>query len=240
MNKVGHVSFGVAMGTVGLYVMPAPLHAWEVVAVIGGAALASLLPDLDHKTSTASNWIQLPHAYRKMAKGASLPLLVGALLAWWMGEPVAMVLAGAGALAFGLSRLRSVILLVLGMTLLFVFAQLHTHWLLAVIGGALVVMPALKHRGMIHSPEFALLLSAGLHLFTREQEPLLQAAALGVVIGWWAHLIGDAFGKEGISLLIWPKAKLALRMVENGGRVEWLVAKTCSAVSVVLIVHYFV
>ncbi|WP_168121903.1 metal-dependent hydrolase [Paenibacillus sp. HB172176] len=239
MNKAGHVSFGVALAAAGLYMLPEVLVAGEIAAMIGSAAIASLLPDLDHKTSTASNWIQLPHAYRQLAKGASLTLLAGALLAWWMGQfPIALSLAGVGALAFGLSKLRNVVLLVLGMILLLLFAQLHTHWLLALAGVALVIMPFLRHRGLIHAPEFALFLSVGMYYFAREQGAMIQAAACGFTFGWWSHLLGDALGKEGISLWLWSRARLALRIVENGSRSEWMVAKLCNGVSVALLVFY--
>ncbi|RJX40948.1 hypothetical protein D3P09_02715 [Paenibacillus pinisoli] len=238
MNKSGHLALGVASAAVGLLQIPKSLSATETIVFMAAAAVASLLPDLDHKTSTMSNLVQLKAKYRSLSKVVGGILLAVGILSWVMGWGMAALLIGGGSAALGLSRLRNIALLLAGITLLYIHFQLGSHWIVAVMGGALCIMPAVKHRGFIHSPEFAVLLSIGLYTFQQEQTSIVQAAAIGLIIGWWAHLLGDIFGREGITFLVLPKIKLALRWFDNGGIVEKVIARSLWLISVPLVVYY--
>ncbi|MGG4145685.1 metal-dependent hydrolase [Paenibacillus algorifonticola] len=205
------------------------------------AAIGSLAPDLDHKTSTASNLIQLSPQYRRMAGSIGLLLLLVAGALWglprlgidmnqnWVHS--APLWAAAGGLSFLLGKLRSLVLFGGGALLLATYALYDWHWLAAFAGGALLLLPLVKHRGIIHTPEFGLALSIGIISFCHHADGLLWGAGMGFVVGWWAHLAGDLFGKEGIQFLLLPKVKVALRWFDNGGSAERWVARLCWSIS---------
>jgi hypothetical protein len=240
MNKVGHVSLGWAGAAAGLFLLPVTLSVGEVAAYMGAATIASLLPDLDHKTSTASNMVQLPTKYRKLANRLGWGLIVCAPLGLLWSITASIVLFAGGILAFGIARLRNLIFIALGLASILAYWQFNLHWVIAVVGMGFILLPTVKHRGMIHSPEFAVLLSSGLVLNVAAQPVIIQAAVYGVIAGWWSHLAGDVFGREGIGLLVWPKLRLALRLFRNGGWAERMIAMVCSILSIGIITFYFV
>lgn len=240
MNKVGHVSLGFACGAAGLFLLPSTLSIAEVAAYMGAATIASLLPDLDHKTSTASNLVQLPVKYRKLANRLGWLLLVCAPLGLGWGLRVSTILIAGGLLALAIARLRNLVFVALGLAGIMAYRQFSLHWVIALVGIGFILLPTVRHRGMIHAPEFALALSGGLALSAATQPLVVQAAVYGIIAGWWAHLAGDIFGREGISSLIWPKLRLALQLFRNGGMAERLIASACSILGIVLIATYFV
>ncbi|MFC4776926.1 metal-dependent hydrolase [Paenibacillus sp. GCM10023252] len=234
MNKNGHLAFGAAAGAASLYFMPeAVLQADQLapLVVVGMAALAGLAPDFDHKTSTISNLIQLSTRRRRLSRtiGAIL-LLIGVLLLalpyvpWvpYNGElqGSAKLWLGAGLFGIALSRIRSLILVAAGVALIVAYRMYDWHWIAAFTGVTLLLTPALKHRGLIHTPEFSFALSMGILSFTELQPWYIEAGGQGLVVGWWAHLAGDLFGRDGIHSLFIPKLKLALRLFRNGSAGE--------------------
>ncbi|GMK47512.1 hypothetical protein PghCCS26_46420 [Paenibacillus glycanilyticus] len=246
MNKKGHVALGVAIGSavlispyLNLYVTS--VSSWQTVCssvlYLTAVAATSLAPDLDHKTSTASNLLQLSSSKRKSARMlGGLLLLTGLLLlllpqvGYALPEGAAAsapLWIGTGILAFSLTRLRSLLLLAAGAGLLTAYLLYDWPWIAAFAGAALCLMPVIQHRGLIHTPEFAIALSAGLWTFAQGEAWWVQAICAGVVIGWWAHLVGDVFGREGIHSFLVPKVKVALRLFDNGGLVERTIARSC-------------
>lgn len=253
MNKKGHVALGVAIGSAALvspYLDPyvSSAASWQAICssvlYLAAVAAASLAPDLDHKTSTASNLLQLSSSKRKSARMfGGLLLLAGLLLlllpkiGYALPEKAvasAPLLLGTGILAFSLSRLRSLLLLAGGAGLLTAYMLYDWPWIAAFAGVALCLMPVIQHRGLIHTPEFALALSAGLWTFAQGEAWWVQAICAGAVIGWWAHLAGDVFGREGIHSFLLPKVKVALHLFDNGGFVERTIARSCWLASFML------
>lgn len=240
MNKVGHISVGWACAAAGLFMLPDPLSLVEAASYMGAATVASLLPDLDHKTSTASNMVQLPVKYRRLANTLGCFLLLCAPLGLIWGLQASAIFVAGGLLAFAIARLRSLIFIAVGLAGLVAYWQFSLHWVVALVGFAFILLPTLRHRGMIHSPEFGLLLSGGLVLSAAAQPLIVQAAVYGIIAGWWAHLVGDTFGREGISSLIRPKLRLALRLFRNGSKTERKFSSVCVIVGAVLIAFYLI
>jgi len=69
-----------------------------------------------------------------------------------------------------------------------------------------------KHRGIIHSFSFCLLVSVLLALF-------LPSISLAFFLGYALHLIADSFTQEGITPF-WPYSKTSGGIIKTGGRVE--------------------
>ena len=72
-----------------------------------------------------------------------------------------------------------------------------------------------KHRGVIHSFSFLLVISVIFALFI----PIL---ALGFFLGYGLHLLGDSFTQGGISPF-WPFRKMSSGGLRTGGKVEKLI-----------------
>ncbi|MHA7962972.1 metal-dependent hydrolase [Paenibacillus sp. CAU 1782] len=238
MNKVGHVSVGWAGAAVGLFFLPSTLSLVEVAAYMGAATVASLLPDLDHKTSTASNMVQLPTKYRKLANQLGWFLLACSPFGLLWSITASILLFAGGVLAFCIARLRNLIFIAAGLAGVLAYWKFNLPWVIALVGIGFILLPTVRHRGMIHSPEFGLLLSSGLVLSAANQPFIAQAAVYGIIAGWWSHLAGDIFGREGISSLIWPKLRLALRLFRNGGSTERMISLICSMIAICLLTGY--
>lgn len=254
MNKQGHVAAAVFTGSAMVALSPLidvhagflPLSLFMGMAVVGGLA-----PDIDHKSSTASQIIQLSRQKRKWLRGSSLFLIVvGVIL---LGLQTALPMAqfplhsqmeivsrswplwiGAGLLAAVLARLRVMVLTGIGALLLVGYMLYDWHWIAPFTGLSLLLVPLLSHRGFIHTPEFGLILTVGLTSFASEQSAMIMYLALGFITGWWTHLIADSLGSEGIHSQIVPKVKLALRLVKNGSRKEKRIAHLCWVFSIVI------
>lgn len=252
MNKKGHVALAIAAGSGVLLAAPA-LTGNAVrgvipsVLVVALAAIGGLAPDLDHKTSTASQLIQLSARRRHMLQKLSAVLLViGAVLfagqfLWGRAGGLANDLLksapfwlGAGVLSWAFARLRSLVLIGAGALLLAAYNFYDWHWIAAFGGTALMILPLVKHRGIIHTPEFAAALTVGLLSLSGQHGSTVQALALGFVTGWWAHLAGDCFGREGIHSLFLPRVGIAMKLFSNGGEAERWIARVCWASSVVM------
>lgn len=233
MNRQGHVGLAILAGSAVLYV--APLMPMVPAAVlISAAGIGGLLPDLDHKTSTVSNKLQFSARTRKQLKGLS-GLSLGMGILWFiLQQPLPWLWLAAGLVLALASRLRMLILSGLGLLFITGYELYGLHWLMLLAGGALLVMPFVKHRGIIHSPEFAAVLSLGVVSFTATQPVLFQALGLGLLAGWWSHLAGDAVTVEGIRSVLMPRLKVALNILRNGGAAERWIARSCWVGSIAL------
>ncbi|GBK69863.1 hypothetical protein GNQ08_24730 [Paenibacillus macerans] len=242
MNKQGHVALAVTAGSAALLMMPSlavQTDAGIAAALVAAAGVGGVFPDFDHKTSTVSNRIQFPLRYRRLFRTLSgfLGALGVGLVAYrqfgHVPEPLeewvksGPLWLGAAILFWLLARLRSLVLIGIGALLLAGYAMYDLHWIAAFAGFAFLILPLVKHRGVIHTPEFAAVLSIGLLNFSAQQPEIINMAAIGFVIGWWAHLAGDIFGDEGIHFLLLPKLKIALRLFKNGGPAERWISRTC-------------
>lgn len=250
MNKKGHMALGVLAGsTIALAPLPYP-EGWMGFAsralVIMVTAIASLLPDADHKTSTVSSKVQFSAKYRKRFRlWGSLGIIIGLLL-WIYGghtlqwkamqqiEFAGVLVAGSGVLLTLLAHLRTIIFSFIGIGFLYAYQFYNFHWVAALLGAAFLLLPLVKHRGIIHTPEFATTLSLGLLSFSGTEAWWVQALMWGVIVGWWAHLAGDIFGSDGIHSLFAPKIGVALHWFSNGGKVESAIAKICWSTSFIL------
>lgn len=232
MNRQGHVALGVMVASIMLLLKPDDSLLISG-AYVAGAGIGSLLPDLDHKTGTLSNLIQFSTGKRKTLKmiGALLMLVGG--LCWLLEEQAWSLFAIiGGGLALILSRLRNVVLVGLGLLFIYLF-QTEGNWLYAVFAVVFFILPFVKHRGIIHSPELAVLLTV-LVIIEPVSSPWLAAILSGGLVGWWSHLVGDMLGREGISSFLLPKLHVALRLLVNGSRLERWGAGVCWACSVML------
>lgn len=264
MNKKGHVSLALAAGSMAIYTHPSYSLAdwsqgWMAVLLVACAGIGGLAPDLDHKTSTASKSIQFSARNRRtlraisgscFAAGLVLTLLWLAsqfeLANWasWLPEgwaPYGLQVVQSGPFVLGggvlfllMARLRTLILLGGGAALLIGAYMNHWHWIASFAGIALLLLPLVKHRGMIHTPEFAMAMTIGLLSFAAQQGEPMQAAATGFIIGWWTHLAGDCFGSEGIHLLLIPKLRIAMHLFANGGATERLVIGICTLATTII------
>ncbi|MDN4090893.1 metal-dependent hydrolase [Paenibacillus polymyxa] len=252
MNKKGHVALAIAAGSGVLLAAPvltgnAVQGVISSVLVVALSAIGGLAPDLDHKTSTASQFIQLSARRRHMLQKLSIVLLVigAALFAgqflWGRVSGLTSELLksapfwiGAGVLSWAFARLRSLVLIGAGALLLAAYNFYDWHWIAAFGGASLMILPLVKHRGIIHTPEFAVALTVGLLSLSGQHSVTVQALALGFVTGWWAHLAGDCFGREGIHSLFLPKIGIALKLFSNGGAVENWIARFCWVASVMM------
>ncbi|MGG3278942.1 metal-dependent hydrolase [Paenibacillus solani] len=257
MNKKGHVALAVASGTLVVFALPSLSSISNImpaVLLIAGAAVGGLVPDLDHKTGTISQLIQFSAARRKLLKTLSLfSLLVGVFLiacGKWFDGPVdrsiewlissAPLWIGTGIICGLAAKLRVLILSGVGILLLLAYGIYDWHWVAAVAGCSFLIVPIVKHRGIIHTPEFAALLTYGLYLFATQLPDMLQGLIHGFIVGWWAHLLGDCFGREGIQSLIIPKVKIALKLFVNGGSTERWITRFCWSASFFLWIVLFI
>ncbi|WP_338709259.1 metal-dependent hydrolase [Paenibacillus amylolyticus] len=246
MNKKGHLASAIAAGTGVLLMLPSINAATSLlpsIALILGAAAGGFSPDFDHKTSTASQLIQFSAKRRARLRFLAMCFLfIGTLIWGWAKFNVsptpewlvhsAPLWIGAGLICSLAARLRVIVLIGLGVMLVWGYSQNDWHWVSVVAGCSFLLLPFVKHRGVIHSPEFALLLSYSLWLFSGEQGIMVQALMLGFIVGWWAHLVGDCFGREGISSLLIPKFKVALKLFHNGGQTESWISRFCWIASI--------
>jgi len=69
-----------------------------------------------------------------------------------------------------------------------------------------------KHRGIIHSFTFCILISIILAFF-------FPAVAFAFFLGYAVHLFADSFTKEGITPF-WPYSRMSSGYFKTGGRVE--------------------
>lgn len=216
----------------------------EVIGFAGVVCTASILggfaPDLDHKTSTASQKIQLSSGKRKLMRALSgIFLCIGfALILLGYSMQAGSICIGAGIVAGCLARLRTIILIASGVLMLVGYAVYEWHWMALFTGIALLMMPFVKHRWIIHSPEFAIILSLGLYIFGSQYPGLVVTSCLGFIAGWWSHLFGDIFGSDGIRSLFAPRFKIALRLFDNGGFAERIISKLCQLCSIGIWVWY--
>ncbi|GIP61144.1 hypothetical protein J15TS10_49580 [Paenibacillus woosongensis] len=148
------------------------------------------------------------------------------------------ILIGAGIMAGCLARLRMIILIASGTLMLTGYAVYDWHWIALFTGIALIIMPFVKHRWIIHTPEFAIVLSIGLFVFGDQYPGLVMASCLGFIVGWWSHLFGDIFGSEGIRSLFFPKLKIALKLFDNGGNAERMISNLCQLGGIMIWVFY--
>ncbi|WP_171719850.1 metal-dependent hydrolase [Paenibacillus phytohabitans] len=233
MNRQGHIGLAILAGSAMLYVTP-DLSIMPAAVLISAAGAGGLLPDLDHKTSTISNKLQFSARKRKQLKGLSILSLGMGILWFVLQQPMPWIWIAAGLIISLASRLRSLILSGLGLLLLIGHEWYSLHWLTLLAGVALLIMPFVKHRGIIHSPEFAGILSLGIVSFTATQPVLFQALGLGLLAGWWSHLAGDAVTVEGIRSVLLPRLKVALNLLRNGGAAERWIARSCWLCSIAL------
>ncbi|MEI7024708.1 metal-dependent hydrolase [Paenibacillus sp. y28] len=238
MNNAGHLSLGMLLGTLWLGQTGgfSGEHGILGAAItLVGVAIGSRAPDIDHKTSTASKLITpFPaHLRRKFNLFGSFLTLVGLSLCLfrfgmlpapgWLPDKLllsAPLVTGSGLLLLALSRLRDLILLGVGALVLAGYMIFHWHWFAAFAGVAVMAIPFVRHRGIIHTPEFAMALTIGGLSLVAYSPWWLAAFMAGLVIGWWTHLAGDLPGKEGIHSLFVPRLKLALNLFANGGKAE--------------------
>lgn len=244
MNKMGHLAFGTLLGSVFAICTTPMVHDAQAILsaeiFMGGVMIGSLTPDIDHKTSTASKLIAPFSASSKRAlKRFGIALALVGILLWMyrllhqlvsvlpeLPEQVLKawpLLIGAGVLLLLLARLRDLVLLGVGAWLLYAYMTYHLHWFVAFAGAALMIVPVVKHRGIIHTPEFAFVISIGTYSLVHGLAWYWVALATGLIVGWWAHLAGDLFGSDGIHSLFAPKVNVALHLFANGGQAErWI------------------
>ncbi|WP_110930273.1 metal-dependent hydrolase [Paenibacillus bouchesdurhonensis] len=247
MNKQGHSALAFLAGSVTSVaaLTASPMStSLEVIGFAGVVCAASIVgglaPDLDHKTSTASQKIQLSPRKRKLMRALSgIFLFIGfVLILLGYSIQAGAIWIGAGIIAGSLARLRTIILLASGALMLIGYAVYDWHWMALFTGAALLIMPFVKHRWIIHSPEFAIVLSLGLFVLGSQYPGLVMASCLGFIVGWWSHLFGDIFGNDGIRSLFVPKFKIALRLFDNGGAAERMISKLCQLFSILIWVLY--
>tara|TARA_Y100000310_G_scaffold94756_1_gene92493 strand:+ start:2264 stop:2698 length:435 start_codon:yes stop_codon:yes gene_type:complete len=89
-----------------------------------------------------------------------------------------------------------------------------------------------KHRGIIHSFSFAILVSIILAIFW----PVLS---LGFFVGYSVHLILDSFTKDGIQPF-WPFRMRSSGFITSGGRIEDTLFFTLIILDIVLFFGVFV
>lgn len=85
-----------------------------------------------------------------------------------------------------------------------------------------------KHRGIIHSFSFCLLVSVILALF-------FPALAFAFFLGYGLHLIADSFTQEGITPF-WPYSKTSSGIIRTGGRIESSVFLAFVIIDLILLV----
>ncbi len=88
-----------------------------------------------------------------------------------------------------------------------------------------------KHRGMIHSLTFCIVLSA----FFAAVIPVL---ALPFFLGYASHLFADSFTKDGITPF-WPMKKSSAGLIVTGGRTEYFVFATFIVIDAILFLRLF-
>lgn len=89
-----------------------------------------------------------------------------------------------------------------------------------------------KHRGMIHSFSFAILISIILAVF-------LPILSLGFFLGYSVHLICDSFTRDGIQPF-WPLKAKSSGFITTGGRIEETLFFTLIILDIVLFFGVFV
>lgn len=89
-----------------------------------------------------------------------------------------------------------------------------------------------RHRGVIHSFTFAVIISIILALF-------FPVASLGFFVGFSVHLVCDSFTKEGIQPF-WPSKMKSSGVIRSGSRFEDLVFVILILVDVLLFLLYLI
>lgn len=88
-----------------------------------------------------------------------------------------------------------------------------------------------KHRGIIHSLTFCILVSLIFSIF-------LPVIAFGFFIGYSFHLLGDSFTKSGI-VPFWPYPKKARGKISTGGLIEKGIFLAFLIVNLFLVIFLF-
>ncbi|MEK3868045.1 metal-dependent hydrolase [Paenibacillus sp. FSL H7-0716] len=255
MNKKGHVALAAIAGSLSFYTalhskLWNPSHEYIgplLILSVGAAITGGLAPDLDHKTSTASQHIQFSVQKRRFFRLVSvLMLVVGVILLalklyegdWRLSvlpaAKNALICLVGSLIFFMLANMRNIVLSGVGITLLAMYSLYGLHWITAFAGLGFLMLPVVKHRGIIHTPEYAIVMSLGIISFSFQQSDTVQILAIGFLTGWWAHLVGDCFGSDGIHSLIIPKLKIGLHLFSNGGTVERWISRICWCSSLIV------
>lgn len=102
------------------------------------------------------------------------------------------------------------------------------------LGKKLIFRPLqwiVKHRGMIHSYTFCVLLS-GIFAF------IYPVVALPFFLGYSTHLLADSFTPEGINLL-WPFKMQSAGKIKTGGAVEYGIFIAFVCIDILLLARLF-
>jgi len=89
-----------------------------------------------------------------------------------------------------------------------------------------------KHRGVLHSFTFAILISIILSIF-------LPIAAFGFFLGYSIHLFADSFTKEGI-IPLWPIKKRISGKIKTDGYIETTILITFLLAIVLILIFNLV
>ena len=249
INVKGHISFGILAASVFCWYTQATII--ETGIIVAASIPGSIILDIDHRQATANKPIT-PFSLRQqkaLKRAAILCALVGVFLLllnnfstqtmqwipeWILNSSVIWLLVAG--LLWLLSRFRDMVLFIAGAGITYCYVQYGLHWFIAVLGVCMFILPILKHRGLLHTPEFVgcLVLALLTYAETLGVEILLLSA-LGISIGMVSHLIADSLGPEGIKSLLFPKLRLALQIVPAGSRTESIVSYASWAGSLAVI-----
>lgn len=89
-----------------------------------------------------------------------------------------------------------------------------------------------KHRGVMHSLTFAIILSVLLALW-------LPIASFGFFLGYSVHLLCDSMTKKGIRPF-WPSKKTFSGFLQTGGKIETGVFVTFVVLDFLLVIFYLI
>lgn len=186
MKGATHLAIGVATATAGVWwarESGLPVEGLDGIAIVGFSAVGSLLPDIDHPTSTASR--KVPRALMGKALEIAAPVIVILAALWWLG-------AG-DFVGQAIDAMRPLV----GVLLVFVAPAV-------LLTGVSVILRAFTgHRGVTHSLLFAIAGTVGLSVWCASVgAPWWYGLGLGW--GWLTHLLADAMTKRGVPALWWP------------------------------------
>jgi membrane-bound metal-dependent hydrolase YbcI (DUF457 family) len=173
-------------------------------------AFAGLVPDVDHPKSELGRLFKLPGLllpHRGVTHSLLGIIIFGGFLYWMLDFPRTFLYLLIGSAVLGVMILEKIL-------------EDRIGDLKDLSGG---ILKAKQIKLIIKLATFVLYIFLFLAALTVWQERLKDEMIALLIVGYFAHIIGDFVTKEGVPVL-WPlKQKWGLKLFRTGGRIETII-----------------
>ncbi len=206
MLAVNHVTLATA-SAVGLSIY---LNQPFFLPLIVFVAFAGLVPDVDHPKSELGRLFKIPGLllpHRGVTHSLLGVIFFGGLLFWMLEFPQTLIYVLIGSAILGVMILEKIL-------------EDRVNDLKDLSGG---ILKAKQIKMILKITTFILYIFLFLAALTVWQERLKDEMIVLLIVGYFAHILGDFVTKEGVPVL-WPlKKKWGLKLFRTGGLIETLI-----------------